>query len=115
MTMNRFSRPADPRLAQKKVDRAVADRLVSLLPLHWTRVNLVLAFTYGENGRVTIDTVISNPEGNSDRVQPTQAFFDATHAVIDPAVNGGRRLKKASYSLEKRTDATWEHRVKREY
>jgi hypothetical protein len=113
--MNRFSRPADPRLAQKNVDRAVVDRLVGLLPLHWTRVTLALAFTYGENGRVTIDTVISNPEGNSDRVQPTQPFFEATHALIDPAVNGGRRLKKASYTLEKRTDATWDHRVKREY
>jgi hypothetical protein len=113
--MPTFSRTADLRLEQKRVDQLVADHLVSLIPVHWTRVDLVLEFTFGENGRITINTLITSPEGNTDRVQPTQAFLDATHRLLNLAQRSRRRLRKARYTLQKKTDASWEHRVKCEY
>jgi hypothetical protein len=105
----------DPRLEQKKVDTAIVNELARLLPDYWTRAELELEFTHSEGGRVSICTTIKSPEGNSEPIQPSQSFFQATHSLIALSAGGKRKLVKARYTLERKTDATWGFRVKLDY
>jgi len=105
----------DPRLEQKKVDKAIVHELARLLPDYWTRAELELEFTHSEGGRVSIRTTIKSPEGNSEPIQPAQPFFQATHALLTLSAGSKRKLVKARYALEKKTDATWDFRVKLDY
>ena len=102
----------NPLMEQKKAESAVTRALAAALPSHWTRANLEIRVEVRPDGRLRLNVSVASPEGNSEKADPPQAFFQAAEALLALLVQQRKQPRSIAFTLEKATDATWSAHVK---